>query len=90
MGGSPPPSPIVIGRPFPQAKPLPSPPGGGGGGGSCRGAKTGQFGNFGVFPVFCSVFWPVNDVNLIKTPLKMLAGTGDHLATFSFSGCPKL
>ena len=37
------------------------------GGGKCRGANTGRFGNFGVFPVFYRVFGPVNGVNLIKT-----------------------
>ena len=25
--------------------------------GTCRGANTGRFGNFGVFPLFYMVFW---------------------------------
>ena len=52
----------------------------------CRGANTGQFGNFSVFPVFYRVFWAVNSVNLSLKPSKMLPGAEDHLGTFPFPG----
>ena len=52
----------------------------------CRGANTGRFGNFGVFPVFCRVFGPVNDINLIKTLGKCWRGQETIWQLFSFSG----
>ena len=52
----------------------------------CRGANTGRFGNFDVFPVFCRPFWARKRRKSHQNPLKCWRGAGDHLAIFSFSG----